>query len=124
MLLKRHKFFITCILVFVILSFFYSQIVVRCVSKFNGFTIVLDAGHGGRDGGSVGVNGTIEKEINLEYTLALKEKLVDAGYKVQLTRKNDDGLYSELAKNKKQSDMQARYKIIKKLTLILLLVFT
>lgn len=80
----------------------------------NGFTIVLDAGHGGRDGGSVGVNGTIEKEINLEYTMALKDKLIENGFNVELTRKNDDGLYSNFDKNKKQSDMNERYKIIKK----------
>ncbi len=75
---------------------------------------MLDAGHGGRDGGSVGVNGTIEKEINLKYTLALKEKLVEAGYRVELTRKTDDGLYLESAKNKKMSDMNARMNIIKR----------
>jgi len=46
--------------------------------------------------------------------LSLKEKLVKAGYRVELTRKTDDGLYSPLAKNKKQSDMQARQNIIKK----------
>lgn len=96
------------------LSFFYSSVVALSVSKFNGYTIVLDAGHGGRDGGSVGVNGTIEKEINLEYVMLLKEKLVENGYKVILTRKNDDGLYSEFAKNKKTSDMNERFKIIKK----------
>lgn len=97
-----------------LLSFFYSNIVSVQAAKFNGITIVLDAGHGGRDGGSVGANGTIEKEINLKYTLALKEKLVAAGYRVELTRKTDDGLYSNTAKNKKQSDMQARFKIIEK----------
>lgn len=84
------------------------------VGRFNGITIVLDAGHGGRDGGSVGVNGTIEKHINLDYVLALKQKLVENGYKVVLTRKNDDGLYSPFAKNKKQSDMNERLRIIKK----------
>lgn len=68
----------------------------------------------GRDGGSVGANGTIEKEINLKYTLALKEKLVSLGYRVELTRKTDDGLYSDLASNKKLSDMKARFEIIKK----------
>jgi len=80
----------------------------------NGITIVLDAGHGARDGGSVGTNGTIEKDINLEYTLALKDKLVEAGYKVILTRKDDEELYSLSAKNKKQSEMKTRLSIIKK----------
>ncbi len=102
------------LLLICVLTSVYSQVVYNRVSQFNGITIVLDAGHGGRDGGSVGVNGTIEKDINLEYVLLLKEKLVANGYKVVLTRKNDDGLYSEFAKNKKTSDMNARYEIIKK----------
>ena len=102
--------FFICLLVF---SAVYSSIVSLRVSKSNGITIVVDAGHGGRDGGSVGIGGTIEKEINLEYALALKNKLVENGYNVVLTRKNDDGLYSEFAKNKKQSDMNERFKIIK-----------
>lgn len=97
-----------------LLSFAFSHIVAVSKASYNGITIVLDAGHGGRDGGSVGVNGTIEKEINLKYTLALKEKLVEAGYRVELTRKTDDGLYLESAKNKKMSDMNARMNIIKR----------
>ena len=97
-----------------LLTFAFSHIVAVSASGYNGITIVLDAGHGGRDGGSVGVNGTIEKEINLRYTLALKEKLVSAGYRVELTRKTDDGLYLESAKNKKMSDLNARMEIIKR----------
>ncbi len=112
--LKTKKCLISIIICFVLISCFYSSLVVKRVSKFNGITIVLDAGHGGRDGGSVGKNGTIEKEINLKYTLALKDKLVKAGYKVELTRKNDDGLYTNTASNKKLSDMKARFEIIKK----------
>lgn len=96
-----------------IISFGYYNIVIQSVNSYNGITIVLDAGHGGRDGGSIGANGTIEKEINLEYTLLLKELLVKHGYRVELTRKNTDGLYSPTAKNKKLSDMQNRLKIIK-----------
>lgn len=76
-------------------------------------TIVIDAGHGARDGGSVGVNGTIEKEINLKYALALQKKLENAGFKVIMTRKDDTPLYDENAPNKKLSDMNARQKIIK-----------
>ena len=110
----KNKFFIVAFLIFVLLTFVFSGIVSFQTSKLNGITIVVDAGHGGRDGGSVGKLGTIEKEINLKYALALKDKLVSAGYKVVLTRSTDDGLYSELANNKKVSDMNARMQIIKK----------
>ncbi len=98
----------------IILSTAYSGLVTYRVSKLNGITIVIDAGHGGRDGGSIGINGTIEKEINLEYAKLLKEKLVSSGYSVVMTRETDDGLYDIFAKNKKVSDMNARMQIIKK----------
>ena len=105
---------VSLVLIMFCLSFVFSHIVSLSMAKSNGITIVLDAGHGARDGGSVGANGTIEKEINLRYTLALKDKLVSAGYYVELTRKNDEPLYSPLAKNKKMSDMQARMNTIKR----------
>lgn len=109
----NNKCLIVMLCIMILLSSCLSGIVAYSVSNQNGITIVLDAGHGGRDGGSVGANGTIEKEINLEYTLALKEKLVSAGYRVVLTRTGDDGLYSPTASNKKMSDMKARFEIIK-----------
>lgn len=76
------------------------------------YTIVIDAGHGGRDGGSIGVNGTIEKELNLAYAKSLKKLLDKAGVNVVMTRTNDDGLYSDDANNKKLSDMRKRREII------------
>jgi len=76
------------------------------------YTIVIDAGHGGRDGGSVGVNGSIEKDLNLEYAKSLQKLLKRAGVNVVMTRTNDDGLYSEDADNKKLSDMRKRREII------------
>lgn len=115
--LKKHTtlLLVLCFTVcFVIFSSFYYGIVVYSSSKCNGIVVVIDAGHGGRDGGSVGVNGTIEKEINLDYAYTLKNKLTSAGYLVEMTRTTDDGLYSALDKNKKQSDMNKRCNIIKK----------
>lgn len=76
------------------------------------YTIVIDAGHGGRDGGSVGVNGSVEKELNLAYAKTLQKLLDKAGVNVVMTRTNDDGLYSDEADNKKLSDMRRRREII------------
>lgn len=76
-------------------------------------TIVIDAGHGGIDGGSVGVStNNDENHLNLEYAFCLKEYFENFGYNVILTRKTLDGLYSITAKNKKKDDMQKRKEII------------
>lgn len=110
----NQRYIIVSILIFIVIAYLISGLISVQASKLNGITIIVDAGHGGRDGGSIGKNGTIEKEINLDYAFALRDKLVSSGYRVVLTRNNDDGLYSELAKNKKVSDMNARMQIIKK----------
>ncbi|MBW9217809.1 N-acetylmuramoyl-L-alanine amidase [Anoxybacillus ayderensis] len=54
-----------------------------------GKTIVIDAGHGGKDYGTTGVNGTIEKTLTLQTVLLLSEKLKQMGAHVILTREND-----------------------------------
>jgi len=78
-----------------------------------GLTVVLDAGHGGVDGGVSGrATGTKESDINLAVTRALRDFLTKAGYKVVLTRKNSEGLYSAFDRNKKLADMQKRSDII------------
>jgi len=77
------------------------------------YTIVIDAGHGARDGGCVGVSGSIEKDLNLEYALTLKSLLETKNIKVIMTRTNDDELYDDNAINKKLSEMKARATLIK-----------
>lgn len=74
--------------------------------------IVIDAGHGGIDGGSVGFNGTIERDINLEYAKTLQNYCTKYGMNVIMTRSNEKGLYSIFASNKKRDDMQVRKSII------------
>lgn len=75
------------------------------------FLIVIDPGHGGSDPGKVSDNGLLEKDINLEIALLLKEEL-GSDYRVILTRESDAGLYSENDTNKKASDMRERCRII------------
>lgn len=74
--------------------------------------IVIDAGHGGSDPGKVGVNGALEKDINLSLALKLKDLLTQKGIKVVLTRDSDAGLYPADATNKKAADMQERCQLI------------
>lgn len=74
--------------------------------------IVLDAGHGGNDPGKVGVDGSLEKDINLAITLKLKSYLEQSDVEVVLTREMDKGLYKEKDKSKKMADMKERCRRI------------
>lgn len=76
------------------------------------YTVVIDAGHGGIDGGVVGVNGEKESTFNLEYALALGKIFENGGFNVVYTRTTENGLYGLPTKGFKARDMQARKKII------------
>jgi len=75
-------------------------------------TIVIDPGHGGRDPGKVGVNGVLEKDINLAIALRLRDLLEENDINIIMTRTEDVGLYSETDSNKKRADLNNRIKII------------
>ena len=75
-------------------------------------TVILDAGHGGMDGGAVSDNGTLEKELNLQITLMLRDLLEVSGIDVILTRDSDIMLESKSASGtKKMRDLRARVEI-------------
>ena len=77
-------------------------------------TVIIDAGHGGEDGGAVGIDGSAEKNINLEIALTLEEILSSCGIDTVLTRSEDILLYdknSDYEGHKKQQDLETR-KII------------
>ncbi len=73
--------------------------------------VVVDAGHGGFDPGKVGINKELEKDINLQIALKLKDKLEENNVKVIMTRTNDVSL-DDGNGGKKISDMKNRVKII------------
>ena len=59
--------------------------------------VVLDSGHGGFDPGKIGINGSLEKDINLEIARKLKSYLEASGITVVMTRDEDTGLYNQRA---------------------------
>ncbi|MBQ7740738.1 MAG: N-acetylmuramoyl-L-alanine amidase [Eubacterium sp.] len=65
-------------------------------------TVVIDAGHGGKDAGTIGVDGTLEKDINLGISLKLYDFLMISGIDTKLIRSTDTEYYpkgSELGKS-------------------------
>lgn len=72
-----------------------SNIAVNGVIEEN--LVVIDAGHGGEDPGKVGVNGALEKDINLQIARRLQSKLEGEGVAVVMTRTEDimDGSKNE-----------------------------
>ena len=103
--------------VFLCIATFIAVVSVAAVSASsgikNGKVIVIDAGHGGIDGGVTGVStGTKESDINLAIARSLKHFLTSKGYEVVMTRSSTDGLYGMATKNRKLKDMEERKRII------------
>lgn len=80
--------------------------------------IIIDPGHGGKDPGKVGTKGTLEKDINLEIALYLKEILENQDIEVILTRDSDTDL-SITSSNRKLSDMKERLALIQESNAVL-----
>ncbi len=79
-------------------------------------TVVIDAGHGGEDGGASSRGGLIEKDINLDIALKAAKYFEEKGISVLLTRSEDKLLYDRNADfegHKKVLDIQERLKIAK-----------
>ena len=70
------------------------------------YTVVIDAGHGGEDGGTSSVDGIKEKELNLIFSKKLESLFKSAGVNTVMTRSEDKLLYDPL------SDYKGRKKIL------------
>ena len=76
--------------------------------------IVLDAGHGGEDGGAIGGEGTVEKDVNLAVMKKLQALLEQSGCTVITTRVEDISLHEkgdEKTGNRKIKDLNARKEL-------------
>ena len=68
--------------------------------------VVIDAGHGGEDGGASSASGVVEKGVNLSVSFALRDLFEAAGIPVVMTRTEDILLYD------RNVDFQGRKKVL------------
>lgn len=77
--------------------------------------IVIDAGHGGVDGGAVSCTGRPESAYNLEIALRLDKLICFLGYETRMIRETDASVYTEgqTISQKKISDLKERLRIVR-----------
>lgn len=117
-ILKKKSFFV---LLFIVISVIILNTLVVNITNVNTdkndeFTVIIDPGHGGEDGGAVGINNIIEKDLNLLYAKDLKAYLEILGYNVIMTRDTDTAIYdtdAQTIREKKTSDLHNRLDMTK-----------
>ena len=80
-------------------------------------TVIIDAGHGGEDGGTSSASGIVEKDVNLSIAKMLCEMLKASGINAVMTREDDRLLYDrnvDYQGKKKKLDHAARLNIMQK----------
>lgn len=93
-----------------------SEIVENETCEADSFILMIDAGHGGEDGGAVGVDGTLEKELNLAVSENVADLALLFGVEYRMTRTDDSllyGKYNELTNytgRKKALDLKNRLR--------------
>ena len=77
--------------------------------------VIIDAGHGGEDGGAVADDGTLEKDLNLSIAVYLYQYFTEQGFDAVITRTEDVALGDQslsTIRERKRSDLQRRTKIM------------
>ncbi len=78
--------------------------------------IIIDAGHGGEDGGTQSADGMLEKDINLSVSKKLNKILTRYGFETVMIRDTDKMIYDEgsaTVRSRKSSDLHNRMEIMK-----------
>ena len=117
----KTKFFLLGILItiFGVLSvgsvYTVTQKAVDASSNVKYKKVIIDAGHGGVDGGTSADDGTLEKNLNLQIALKLDEMLNSFGVETVLIRETDISIHdadAQTIRQKKVSDLKNRLNII------------
>ena len=96
---------------FVVQAARYNLAVMAASAEEEAALVIVDAGHGGEDGGASTADGVLESQLNLAIALRLEQVLALCGCPVEMIRRTDTAVYSEGAETfseKKTSDLKNR----------------
>ncbi|MEE1024485.1 MAG: N-acetylmuramoyl-L-alanine amidase [Acutalibacteraceae bacterium] len=116
--MKRYILSILCLVMFIIIyTVSVNLTVITSSSRVESIApiVVIDAGHGGVDGGAVASDGTNEKDINLAIAIKLNELMKLNGFSTVMTRTEDISIHeddAETIRQKKVSDLKKRLSIL------------
>ncbi len=116
MIVRINKLVVAIVLIFAVILCGVSIFIARKNNESmfvwgiqSGIPIVIDAGHGGEDSGAIAEDGTMEKTLNLDIALRLRDLLELAGYQVYMTRTEDISLCKDAFI--KKEDMRNRINL-------------
>ena len=77
-------------------------------------TLIIDAGHGGIDGGATSCTGVLESNINLQISTRLNDLFHLLGYETRMIRNSDPSVYTQgnTISSQKASDLKERGRIV------------
>ena len=116
-LLQFWPLYLTMIVTFLIVTVSGDRAVTTLAENWpveRGVTFVIDAGHGGEDGGTISCTGVLESQINLQIALRLDDLIHLLGYDTVMIRKADVSVYKEgkTIAQRKLSDLKERVCIV------------
>lgn len=84
------------------------------ISRKEQICYIIDAGHGGIDGGATSCTGVLESALNLEISIRLNDLMHLLGYKTQMIRTTDTSIYTDgkTIAAQKVSDLKERVRIV------------
>lgn len=121
--MKRHVFYrifaagvvLAVCLAFYLFTYHTAEVTSGGVAAQKEAVVIIDAGHGGEDGGAIASDGTAEQIINLEIARYLEEQLGAFGISTVMTRTTEDSIHDASAattRERKVSDIHNRMAIM------------
>lgn len=91
-----------------------TDVIARRIPMTRNHTIIIDAGHGGEDGGATSCTGKLESVYNLEIARKLNDLMHLLGLHTKMVRTSDTSVYTQgnSIAEKKVSDLNYRVKLV------------